>query len=133
MKQLTGSCLCNNIEVSLPDDFDYMGNCHCSECRKLSGSDYAAVGGIDSDKFQLVRGQEYLHIYHKSDETDITFCKNCSSTLFSRKKSSKKHNIRLGILDNPPRQKPSFHIFTKSKAPWSEITDNLPQFEKQPD
>ncbi|MFV8384307.1 ADP-ribosylglycohydrolase, partial [Vibrio parahaemolyticus] len=41
-------------------------------------------------------------------------------------------NIRLGVLDDAPSHKPSFHIFVASKAPWLEITDNLTQFEAGP-
>ena len=39
MKQLEGTCLCGKVKIQTPDDFDYMGNCHCSECRKFSGSE----------------------------------------------------------------------------------------------
>ncbi|EKM31400.1 glutathione-dependent formaldehyde-activating, GFA [Vibrio harveyi] len=41
-------------------------------------------------------------------------------------------NVRLGILDDIPADKPSFHIFVGSKAPWNEITDELKQFEAEP-
>ncbi|CAM2961587.1 GFA family protein [Moritella viscosa] len=40
MRILNGSCLCGKVGIEVPDDFDYMGNCHCSECRKFTGSDY---------------------------------------------------------------------------------------------
>ena len=33
---------------------------------------------------------------------------------------------------NAPSQRPGFHIFVGSKAPWHEITDELPQFETRP-
>ncbi len=65
-------------------------------------------------------------------ETELAFCKCCGSSLFSRKITGGKHNIRLGILDSTPTHKPSFHIFVASKAPWLEINDDLKQFEKSP-
>lgn len=37
MKELHANCLCGAVALTLPDQFDYMGNCHCSECRKFSG------------------------------------------------------------------------------------------------
>ncbi|NER82836.1 MAG: GFA family protein [Leptolyngbya sp. SIO1D8] len=128
MKKLEGSCLCGKVKIQVPDEFEYMGNCHCSECRKFSGSDYASVGGIDSSKFQFIDGEEYVSYYHKIEETDLAFCSHCGSSLFTRKVLGKKHNIRLGILDETPTNKPSFHIFTGSKAPWLEITDGMQQF-----
>jgi hypothetical protein len=132
MKMLRGSCLCGKVVIELPDEFDYMGNCHCSQCRKFTGSDYSSVGGLDSDKFSVVSGKEFISVYKKSEETELGFCKCCGSSLYSRKITGKKHNIRLGILDDSPTQHPEFHIFVKSKAPWKEINDDLAQFEERP-
>ncbi|MDN3611452.1 GFA family protein [Vibrio ostreicida] len=132
MEMLTGSCLCGKIGIEVPDDFDYMGNCHCSECRKFTGSDYSSVGGISSSKFVFTKGEEFVSIYSKSEETELAFCKCCGSSLFSRKITGGKHNIRLGILDSTPTHKPNFHIFVASKAPWFDINDGLKLFDKGP-
>ncbi len=132
MKILNGTCQCGKVSIKVPDDFEYMGNCHCSECRKFSGSDYASVGGIDSSKFEIVSGDKNITYFHKTLETDLAFCSTCGSSLFTRKKTGKKHNIRLGILNDVPTKRPAFHIFTGSKAKWNTICDDLPQFEKGP-
>ncbi|QWL64957.1 GFA family protein [Aeromonas jandaei] len=132
MKQLHASCFCGAIHLTLPDQFDYVGNCHCSECRKFSGSDYASVGGLDGSKVTVTQGEEALTRYRKSAETTLAFCRNCGSSLFSEKQSSGKINLRLGILDDVPTQSPNFHIFVGSKAPWHQIGDDCPQFETRP-
>ena len=61
MKELHASCLCGVVALTLPDQFDYMGNCHCSECRKFSGGDYASVGGLDGNKVTIVT-VSYTHL-----------------------------------------------------------------------
>lgn len=132
MRKLTGSCLCGKVKIEVPDEFEFIGNCHCTECRKFSGSDYAAVGGLASDKFAFTAGEEFVTYYAKTEETDVAFCSCCGTSLFSRKNQGKKHNIRLGILDDVPSQSPNFHIFTTSKSPWYEIGDDFPQFEARP-
>lgn len=132
MSVLKGSCLCQRIQFELPDEFEYMGNCHCSECRKFTGSDYSSVGGISSSKFRLVQGEEALAVYAKSEDTELGFCRECGSSLFSRKLKTGKHNIRLGVLDSVPSHQPGFHIFVDSKAAWSAINDTLPQFAEGP-
>ena len=132
MKQLHASCLCGTVHLHLPDQFDYMGNCHCSECRKFSGADYAPVGGLDGDKVTIARGEQAISRYQKSPETTLAFCSQCGASLFSQKHSSGKINLRLGILDDVPTQQPSFHIFVGSKAPWHQIDDDCPQFETRP-
>ncbi|MGE6103539.1 GFA family protein [Aeromonas veronii] len=132
MKELHASCLCGAVALTLPDQFDYMGNCHCSECRKFSGGDYASVGGLDGNKVTIVKGIDAISRYRKSAETTLAFCRHCGSSLFSQKSSSGKINLRLGVLDDVPSQRPAFHIFVGSKAPWHQIGDDCPQFDTHP-
>jgi hypothetical protein len=37
-------------------------------------------------------------------------------------------HVAMGTLVDAPSIRPSAHIFVGSKAPWHEITDNLPQY-----
>ena len=132
MKYLKGSCLCQKVKIQVLDKFSYVGNCHCSECRKFSGSAFASAAGVDFDEFKITEGEEFVSYYHKTEDTDLGFCKNCGSSLFSKKLTTKKYNIRMGILDDVPTQKPMFHIYVGSKAPWYEITDDLKQYKEAP-
>jgi len=42
------------------------------------------------------------------------------------------YGLAMGSLDDDPGVRPLCHIFVDSKAPWYEITDNLPQHRKFP-
>ena len=42
------------------------------------------------------------------------------------------YGLAMGSLDDDPGVRPSLHIFVGSKAPWYDITDKLPQFDKFP-
>jgi len=132
VKKLNGSCLCGKVKIQIPDDFEYMGYCHCSDCRKFSGSDYASVGGLDSSKVEFISGESNVTYFSKTVETDLAFCSLCGSSLFSKKNLANKHNIRLGILNDTPTARPAFHIFVDSKAEWNNICDDLPQFKERP-
>jgi hypothetical protein len=132
MKYLTGSCLCRKVKIQVPDIFDWVGYCHCSECRKFSGSAFASAAGVDFEDFEITQGEEFVAHYHKSEDTDLGFCSNCGSSLFSKKLETKIYYILLGILDDPPAQKPASHIFVGSKAPWYEITDDISKFDAMP-
>lgn len=132
MKYLTGSCLCGKVKIQIPDKFDMVGNCHCSECRKFSGSAFASAAAVDFDDFKVTQGEEFISYYPKTEDTDLGFCSHCGSSLFSKKSPIQKYLVRMGILDDAPTQHPAFHIFVGSKAPWYEITDDLPQFEERP-
>jgi hypothetical protein len=41
-------------------------------------------------------------------------------------------HVALGSLVDAPSLRPTAHIFVGSKAPWFEITDDLPQFDELP-
>lgn len=132
MKFLTGSCLCGKVTVRVADDFDFLGYCHCSECRKWSGSPFGAGGRVNSRDLEILSGEELVSLYPKSEATSLGFCSNCGTSLFSKKHEQGKYVVRLGILDDMPSGRPSTHMFVASKAPWFEITDDLDKYDKWP-
>lgn len=129
MNQLHGGCLCGAVEYVVTDDFKYMGFCHCSECRKFSGSAFSAMGGVASTSFKVLKGQENIQHYGKSEDTVLGFCRLCGSSLYAQKPRKNMVHLRLGTLDEPASLKPQFHSYVGSKAPWHQIGDALPQFE----
>ncbi|MFE8070014.1 GFA family protein [Marinobacteraceae bacterium S3BR75-40.1] len=132
MPQLDGSCFCGAVQYDLPDELEYAGYCHCSQCRKFSGSSYAVVGGIPGAKFKVISGEDRITYFQKSEETTVGFCSICGSNLFTRKKSNGMLNLRLGTLNQAPSLRPHMHIHVGSKAEWDEILDGLPQFMEGP-
>lgn len=132
MTYLTGSCLCGGVKIRVADHFQFVGYCHCSECRKWSGSAFATGGLVSAGDFEVISGEELVSCYRQSEETDLCFCSACGASLYSRKLKLGSYIVRLGILDDAPTQRPNVHIFAASKAPWFEITDQLAKFEQLP-
>jgi hypothetical protein len=52
------------------------------------------------------------------------------SLLFSVVRNGAYVHVAMGSLVDAPSIRPTEHIFVGSKAPWFDITDNLPQFEE---
>lgn len=132
MKSLKGACLCGQVTIEVADDFAFVGYCHCSECRKWSGSAFATGGMVEAYALRITGGDEAVTRYRKSDETELAFCSRCGSSLFSTKLRRGMRIVRLGILDDIPAQPPNVHIYCASKAPWFDIADALPQFDELP-
>jgi hypothetical protein len=63
------------------------------------------------------------------EELNDTRCAACGSLPFSVVREGTFAHVALGALIDAPGIRPTEHIFVGSKAPWFEITDNLPQFE----
>ena len=58
------------------------------------------------------------------------FCRQCGSPILKRNDDNPETiRLRLGTLDSDPGNKPTRNIYIGSKAPWFEITDQLPRYE----
>ena len=126
---LVGRCACGRVRYRVADAFLYAANCHCSRCRADTGSAFKPFAGIEREKLELTKGQDALLVVGEEDAND-TRCGACGSLLFSVVRDGAYLHVAMGSLVGAPSIRPTKHIFVGSKAPWFEITDDLPQFEK---
>lgn len=126
---LEGRCECGAVRYRVPDEFKYSANCHCSNCRASTGSAFKPFAGIERQKLEVVDGSDKLLIWG-DDDWNHTRCAVCGSLLYSIVRDGKWVHVALGSLTDAPSIRPSEHIFVGSKAPWFEITDDLPQHEE---
>jgi hypothetical protein len=127
-RRLSGKCFCGAVEYEVADEFEYSAYCHCSDCRRTTGSAFKPFAGIRRTKFKLNRGDTDLLVYGDARGND-THCKFCGSLVFSVVRDGAYVHVPLGTLVDDPTIRPTKHIFVGSKAPWFEITDDLPRFE----
>lgn len=126
---LRGSCYCGAVRFDVADEFSYALNCHCSDCRRATGSAFKPFAGIEHEKLQLQKGEDCLLIYGNPEENHDVRCKTCGSLLYSVVSEGLRVHVTLGSLLDEPSSHPSAHIFVGDKAPWYQITDALPQYE----
>src|SRR5690348_9900673 len=125
-RMLAGRCECRAVRYRVPDEFRYALNCHCSNCRAGTGSAFKPFGGIERDKVEVVQGADTLLVWG-DDERNHTRCGICGSLLYSVVRDGDWVHVALGSLEDEPSIRPTEHIFVGSKAPWFEITDDLPR------
>jgi hypothetical protein len=126
---LVGKCGCGRVRYRVADAFLYAANCHCSRCRAATGSAFKPFAGIEREKLELMDGGDALLVFGEEDLND-TRCVACGSLLFSVVREGAYVHVAMGSLVDAPTMRPAEHIFVGSKAPWFEITDDLPQFEE---
>jgi hypothetical protein len=119
-RTLTGMCFCRAVRYEVADEFRYAMICHCSNCRRATGSAFKPFAGIERGKFAVYGG----------DKANDTHCRGCGSLLFSIVRDGAFVHVAMGTLLDDPAIRPSRHIFVGSKAPWFTITDGLPQFDE---
>jgi hypothetical protein len=126
---LTGRCMCGAVRYRVADEFLYALNCHCSNCRRATGSAFKPFAGIERSKLRLTQGDTNLLIFGGPNAYDA-HCKTCGSLLHSVVRDGAFVHVTLGTLVDTPTIRPTAHIFVGSKAPWFTITDLLPQHEE---
>jgi len=129
--RLRGECLCRRVAYETPDAFEYALICHCSNCRRATGSAFKPFAGIKKERLALVRGQDATMRFGDGANHDIR-CGACGSLLYSVVRDGAYLHVTLGTLIDAPSIRPSAHIFVGSKAPWDMICDGLPEFDEFP-
>jgi hypothetical protein len=124
---LAGESYCRAVRYAVADAFGYAANCHCSNCRRITGSAFKPFAGIACDKFDVVEGNDNLMLF--GDEANHNaHCQRCGSLLYSLVRDGAFVHVAMGTLVDAPSIRPTKHIFVGSKAPWFAITDDLPQY-----
>lgn len=74
-----------------------------------------------------------LRNFSYSERADSLFCESCGSTVaVDFKPELHMYYIALGTVDGDPDCPDGFHRFVGSKAPWYDISDDLPQHDEWP-
>ena len=128
---LNGGCLCGAVRFTVADAFTYALNCHCSQCRRATGSAFKPFGGILREKLRVTSGEDHRLVFGGDDAHDVR-CRTCGSFLYSIVREGKYAHVNLGALADAPTLTPTAHIFVGSKAPWHAITDHQPQHQEFP-
>ncbi|MCL1074970.1 GFA family protein [Shewanella dokdonensis] len=128
-----GSCLCGAVTFEIDGQFDRFLLCHCSRCRKDTGSAHAANLFSFSAKLTWLSGaQEVSHFRLTGSHHGKSFCRHCGSALPTLQMDNKLLLVPAGCLDTVPKIMPEAHIFTDSKAHWERHFDKLPAFPQLP-
>ena len=125
-----GSCLCGAITVELLGRITSVIHCHCSLCRKNSGTAYATNGFIESNDLTVNDPEKVLGYYEHKLGKKRHFCTVCASPVFSSNaENPTRLRIRLGILDSDITECPLSHNFVAFKANWDNPDAQLPRYE----
>ena len=127
-----GSCLCSKVQYEIRCEFEDVLNCHCSMCRKLHASAFRTRAKIRSSGWNTIKGEEYIKFYESSPGEYKAFCSECGSSLYTKfDRQPEVLGFPLGTLDTDPNVRATRHLYVGSKAPWYDITDDLPQLETE--
>ena len=130
-----GGCACGAIRYTVGGAPLYMGNCHCRDCQRATGSAFFPAVLIKEADFTLESGdpswfESQADAGHKMCRA---FCPKCGSPVFL--KNGKREGGRVlyaGSLDDPGIYKPQRNIYVTSAQPWACMDEELPKHDHMP-
>jgi hypothetical protein len=128
---IRGSCLCGAVSFEIEGKIGPVGQCHCSKCRKVSGTDGNAVFYTSARSLRWLSGEHEIKRFFVpvGNGWASHFCGTCGSPAPHANNDKNMYYVPAGLLDDDPGFRGyAAHIFIGSKAPWVCITD-APQYE----
>ena len=122
----TGRCLCGSIRYSITGPIRDVSACHCTECRRFTGSVWHATAARRADL--QVRDNGHLKWFQSSLRARRGFCANCGSSLFFDFELADYMVVTAGTLDAPTGLSHRAHIFLDEKGDYYELDDGLAKY-----
>ncbi|WP_045860778.1 GFA family protein [Teredinibacter purpureus] len=124
---MKGSCLCGNVHYEITPPFKMFQYCHCSRCRKFTGSAHAANIFVAPSQFRWLKGQSSIQRFQKPDAKYFAtcFCTRCGSSLPWQAQGVPNIVVPAGTLDEELMEQPQQCIFWGSRPAWFVETHNL--------
>ena len=128
------SCLCGAVRFRTVGPLGKMGHCHCVDCRKAHGAAFVTFVDVPRKQFSILQGEEKLKRHRAESGAVRSFCVDCGAILlWELDRDPGSVSIPAATFDTPPDRQPEYHFFMRSRVPWLEINDGLPQFAAYPD
>ncbi|MEM9449432.1 MAG: GFA family protein [Cyanobacteria bacterium P01_E01_bin.6] len=126
-----GECNCGAVAFEITSKISDVFICHCSICRRSTGSNGIAVVVISNSDFRWVRGEKLINTWNKpGHDWKTSFCQNCGSSLPGVNDESRMY-VPVGLIsEGDENLKVAHHIWVGSKATWDEIGDNGKQHQQ---
>ena len=123
---LKGSCLCQGMRFEITGTHSKVRICHCSLCRKTSGTGSSAAIVVAYDQLTWLAGQELVTSGPKH-----SFCRVCGAHAPDSNPRKTVYVVPVGVLDGNPNLLVAQHIYVGSKAHWDAIgEDGAPRFDE---
>jgi hypothetical protein len=134
MAAFRGSCLCGEVAFEVEGPFDRFLNCHCSRCRKATGTAHSCEVIVNAPALRWLRGEQSVVRFDlpRARSFATAFCRQCGSPMPHLTRSGREAIIPAGGFDDPLGAVPDRHVHWASRADWYVHGDGLPFQDQRP-
>lgn len=119
--KIIGNCLCGALEYEIDTLDGEIYQCHCSICRRATGSASNANLIVQAEKFKWLKEPSTLHHYCVTEKWSSSFCRDCGSKAPCENSEEQIYYVPAGTLNEDHGLKVTSHVFVGSKAHWDII------------
>lgn len=134
-KKFTGKCLCGAVTYAADGPPIVVAQCHCEECRRLSGTGHTIGAMFHSDAVTISGNLgEYCYSSDKNSKVTKAFCAQCGSPIYGKNTRMPDHiTLTLGTMDDADGLAVEVVVFERDKPHWDQLGKDVVSFATQPD
>jgi hypothetical protein len=128
----TASCRCGQLKAVATGEPVRVSVCHCLNCKKRSGSAFAAQARWPRDQVEIEgRSETFVKVADSGNRATFHFCPECGSDVYYEidGKFDDKFNdlvaIPVGAFDDPYFASPAYSVWEERKHDWVEISGDV--------
>ncbi|MCW2396796.1 MULTISPECIES: GFA family protein [unclassified Sphingobium] len=117
----SGGCQCGAVRYELSAPPLGIWACHCSLCRKQSGSAFGLSMGVAIESLAFTQGTPAIWTRNTDSghRLDCLFCADCGSRLVHRRhRHEGMQTLKPGTLDDTSWVVPGRHFFAETALDW---------------
>lgn len=130
---MIGSCLCGNVEFEVDGHEFNIYQCHCSLCKKQSGTSSNSATLVSGDRFQFIKGLDSIQSWVKDTGFRSDFCSTCGSPVPNPLKGLDLYWIPIGLLTVSLKATVVIHLCVSTISSWHLVASDVPQSQGVPD
>ena len=133
-KPIKASCLCGAVKFEVTKPAIFFQYCHCSRCRKATGSAHGANLFVKKAQLVYTEGEENVRRFELPDAKFFCtgWCDKCGSALPWLSRNGKYYLVPAGAFDEDPGIRATRNVHLASKAAWDEGHEALEMFDEEP-
>jgi hypothetical protein len=135
MSGFKGGCLCGAITYEVSSAPIDVWNCHCDDCRKVTGASFSTNVIVKFEDLTVTKGtpSTYPRSGDNGNIKTYNFCPECGSLLFSNNSGRPEIGVvRVGSIDDASFVRASGNLYCSRALPCSHLAADLDNFDTMP-
>jgi hypothetical protein len=130
----TGRCLCGAITFMVAAAPVTMGQCHCKDCQRATGTGHISNARFRCEDVSVSGETKTFPVTADSGNINTRhFCATCGSRLFSENSARPGFiNVHAGVFDDHAWFEPEWIFYKKTQPRWDITTEDVPCHDKNP-